>query len=174
MIRKRSSFWTVIFSFLPGGGHMFMGFMKLGLSLMTLFFFTIFISSWLDLGALVYLIPIIWFYAFFDCVNKRFSSDQDFARFEDHFLFSKEDFQIGKYNLNGKFSLIGGIVLLLLGLYIIWRNFFAHIINLIAPEFFSRLMMLLGTLPQLIIGAAIIALGVWLIIGKKKENDKNA
>ena len=38
MIRKKSKGWTFICSLLPGAGEMYMGFMKQGAVLMTLFF----------------------------------------------------------------------------------------------------------------------------------------
>ena len=47
---KRSKFWTVVFSFLPGAGHMFMGFMKQGTSIMVAFFGLYLVSSWLGIG----------------------------------------------------------------------------------------------------------------------------
>ena len=50
MIRKKGSFLTFCFSMLPGAGEMYLGFMKRGASLMTLFFFIIFSSTWLQLG----------------------------------------------------------------------------------------------------------------------------
>ena len=34
---RKNSFFTFLFSFVPGAGEMYMGFMKQGLSLMTLF-----------------------------------------------------------------------------------------------------------------------------------------
>ena len=37
MTKKKSGFWTFMFSWLPGAGEMYMGFMRMGLSLMGLF-----------------------------------------------------------------------------------------------------------------------------------------
>ena len=45
MKKEKSKFLTFCFSLLPGAGHMYMGFMKMGLSLMAAFFFLIFLSS---------------------------------------------------------------------------------------------------------------------------------
>ena len=65
MTNRKNRFLTVIFACLPGAGHMFMGLMKIGVSLMASFFVVIFLSSWLDFGPLMYLVPIIWFYSFY-------------------------------------------------------------------------------------------------------------
>ena len=37
MRHKKNRFWTFLFSLFPGAGEMYMGFMKQGVSLMTLF-----------------------------------------------------------------------------------------------------------------------------------------
>ncbi len=39
MINKKSKFLTFVFSMLPGAGHMYMGFMNMGVSFMSAFFF---------------------------------------------------------------------------------------------------------------------------------------
>lgn len=174
MRKKRSSFWTLVFSLLPGAGHMYMGFMKLGLSTMALFFFTIFVSSWLNIGPLVFILPVLWFYSFFDCINKCFSSDEDFARFEDHYLFSMDKLANANNLLSHKGRLIAGVVILLLGIYILWRNFL-HLFEMLLPaQVYQYIINMTTSIPQFIVGVGIIAIGVWLIIGKKKENDKNA
>jgi hypothetical protein len=174
MRKKRSSFWTLVFSLLPGAGHMFMGFMKLGLSTMALFFFIIFVSSWLNIGPLVFILPVLWFYSFFDCINKRYASDEEFARFEDHYLFSIDKLTNTNNLLSKKSRLIAGVVILLFGIYIIWHNFMNLFSRLMPDQLYRYLTNISVSIPQLIVGVCIIAIGVWLIIGKKKENDKNA
>lgn len=59
MIKRKSRFLTFVFSMLPGAGHMYMGFMKIGVSFMSVFFFLIFLSSWLNIGPLLYIAPLI-------------------------------------------------------------------------------------------------------------------
>ncbi len=47
MRKKTNKFLVFMFSLLPGAGHMFMGFMKTGVSLMSAFLFVIFLTAWL-------------------------------------------------------------------------------------------------------------------------------
>ena len=47
---KKSSFWTFVFSLFPGAGHMYLGLMKKGASLMLLFCLTIALSGFLNLS----------------------------------------------------------------------------------------------------------------------------
>ena len=61
MTNRKSKFLTVIFSCIPGAGQMFMGFMKLGVSLMGLFFLIFVAANLTGLGFLLYLAPVLWF-----------------------------------------------------------------------------------------------------------------
>lgn len=175
MRKKRSKFLTVVFSFLPGAGHMFMGFMKLGVSMMGLFFLVIFLSTWLSLGALIYLLPVLWFYSFFDSINKRYSTDEEFEAFEDHYLLSMDKI-IG---LNGTMKknarILLGILLILIGGYSLWTGILNNIINRLIPgPAYNALIQVMDSIPQFVLGIVIVAAGIWLIMGKKKEMDNNA
>lgn len=60
---------TMALSIIPGAGHMYLGCEKKGLLLMGIFFFTIFFMGWLGLSLLLFLLPLIWFYSFFDAFH---------------------------------------------------------------------------------------------------------
>ena len=49
MTNKKSSLWRFFFSLIPGAGEMYMGFLKMGVSLMTLFIAIIFIEEFYSL-----------------------------------------------------------------------------------------------------------------------------
>ena len=63
--KKKNRFLTFCFSCLPGAAEMYMGFMKMGVSLMLLFFLVCILSAWLNQGALVAIAVVVWFYSFF-------------------------------------------------------------------------------------------------------------
>ena len=65
MTKKRNGFLRFCCSLLPGAGEMYMGFMKMGLSLMSMFFGIIVAASIFELGPLAVLAVIAWFYSFF-------------------------------------------------------------------------------------------------------------
>ena len=50
--QKKSKFLTFCFSMMPGAAQMYMGFMKMGTSLMFLFFLIIILAMWLNQGAI--------------------------------------------------------------------------------------------------------------------------
>lgn len=121
MIKKRSRFLTVMFAMVPGAGHMWNGFMKRGLSLTVPFFGLWFLADWLNVSGFNILMAVVWFYSFFDCINLRFQDDQDFYAMRDDYLFSMGDvmhFTMG----NRRNKLITGIVMIVMGLWILWQN----------------------------------------------------
>ncbi|HEX3028128.1 MAG TPA: hypothetical protein VHT34_02225 [Clostridia bacterium] len=174
MKKKRSGFFTFIFSLLPGAGHMFMGFMKIGASMMSAFFLLIFISSWLEIGELMFVLPVLWFYSFFDCINKRYSTDEEFALIEDRYLFSFDKLVASENSFFGKKRLFAGLILLLLGIYLLWNNFMYILQDHISSDLYNTIRDYSHLVPQIILGGLIIMLGIRLILGKKKECDENA
>jgi hypothetical protein len=173
MIRKKSSFLTFCFSLLPGAGQMYMGFMRRGVSLMSFFFFLIFISTWLNLGPLMFIMPIIWFYAFFDTHNLRAMPDDEFYAMEDDYIFIPEFTKEKVRILQSKYRSVLAVALIVIGVSVLWNNLF-DVFNGFMPFFITNHLRNLGYyFPQLFIGAAIIALGVYLIRGKKKDLDSD-
>ncbi len=171
MTRKKSSFLTFCFSLLPGAGQMYMGFMRRGSSLMAYFFLTIFLSTWLGLGPLMFFMPIIWFYAFFDTHNLRAMPDDEFYALEDNFIllpdYAKEKAQL----IQSKYRNLLAIALIVIGSTILWNNFMS-IIRRIVPGIVYDILSSFGRLvPQLFVACAIIAFGIYLIRGKKQDLD---
>lgn len=168
---RKDKFLTTFFSFLPGAGHMYMGFMKMGLSLMSAFFFIVFLSTWLNIGPLLYVVPLIWFYSFFDCINKQSLPEEEFLRLEDNYMFSLDEFFHWDENLFKKRRLFFGILLLLMGIYLIWNNIMYIIGPYIDRRIYDIISSFRGIIPQVIVSIAIIVVGIKLIVGKKKEGD---
>ncbi len=100
---------TCLLSVIPGAGHMFLGYQRLGLELMTLFFFCFFFIDWLRVGLFMFIIPVIWFYSLFDALHRASNGDELTAD-EDASMFDA----IGRYGvgLNGSKLLGGGLIVL--------------------------------------------------------------
>lgn len=172
MIKKKNRFFTFIFSFLPGAGHMYMGFMNRGVSLMSCFFLIIFASVWLNMGPLMFIVLIVWFYSFFDTHNIRSMPDDEFYELEDKYIVFPEFLKDSSYReLQKKYRNIIAVILIILGFTVLWNNFF-DIFSYMLPDEFRNLLYSFGhNLPQLVIGVAIILFGIHLIRGKKQELD---
>lgn len=60
---------TLALSIIPGAGHMYLGYQSKGLAIMGAFFFSIFFMGWLGISLLLFTLPLIWFYSFFDAMH---------------------------------------------------------------------------------------------------------
>ncbi len=60
---------TLALSIIPGAGHMYLGQQKKGLLIMGTFFFTVFFMGWLNLSLFLFVLPLVWFYGFFDAFH---------------------------------------------------------------------------------------------------------
>jgi len=171
MIKNKSKFLTFCFSLLPGAGHMYMGFMKMGLSFMAAFFFIIFLSSFLNIAQLLFLLPLLWFFAFFDCMNKCYAPDEEFLNLKDNYLFSIDELVKMDKGVFKEHKLLVGIVLLILGFYLVFNNIIDSFSQYISPQVYNAIEDVTRVAPKVVIGIVIIVVGIKLIIGKKRECD---
>ncbi len=85
---KKNAFLTFIFSLVPGAGQMYIGYMKRGVSIMTLFALAIMFGTNYVYDFIV-VAPIIWAYSFFDTWNLRNNLSEQTKHIQDNFIFSK-------------------------------------------------------------------------------------
>ncbi|KAA0944386.1 hypothetical protein FQ087_19195 [Sporosarcina sp. ANT_H38] len=121
--RKSKTLATVL-SIFPGAGHMYLGLQKRGLQLMAAFLLGIYILDILRLSLFLFLIPIIWFYSFFDALQKVSMHGEE----------ELEDTPVISYFVNHQKWI--GIGLLALGLYYLVINV---IIPVLAPTLKTNL-----------------------------------
>lgn len=116
---KKSKTLATVLSIFPGAGHMYLGLQKRGLQLMAAFLFGIYILDTLRLSLFMFLIPIIWFYSFFDALQKVSKhGDEDI-----------DDVPVISYFVNHQRWI--GIGLLALGLYYMFDSI---VIPAVAPS----------------------------------------
>jgi hypothetical protein len=113
---KKSKSIATFLSIFPGAGHLYLGLQKRGIQLMAAFLFSIYILDILRLGIFLFLIPIIWFYSFFDAMQKV-------SRYGEEEI---EDVPIISYLINHQKWV--GIGLVVLGVYYL-------IMNVVIPVF---------------------------------------
>lgn len=114
---KKSKPLAILLSIFPGAGHMYLGLQRRGIQLMAAFLFSIYILDVLRLSAFLFLIPLIWFYSFFDALQKVSKQDEE----------ELEDVPVISYFINHQKWV--GIILVTLGLYYIVDNIFIPIIG---------------------------------------------
>lgn len=145
---KNNKFLTFIFSCIPGAGHMYLGFQKKGLQIMLLFFSLLFLGDFLRTNIFFVLIPVIWFYSFFD-VRKAFNKSETF---EDEIrCFSLINFDlkyIGYFLIfAGIIGLMNGALFPIMSVYLDWHT--------------------IETIKDVLMSLILIIIGIKLICGKK-------
>lgn len=172
MTRKKSGFLTFLFSFLPGAGEMYMGFMKQGVTLMGAFFLLIFLASWLNIGALLFVLPVLWCYGFFHVHNLRCMPDDEFYAVEDDYLFHLDQIlPVGKHMQKHNRNVLAAI-LIVIGVAILWDNLGDFLRWFLPSHWLSWYWGVTRRVPTLIVSVALILGGVWLIRGKKRQLDE--
>lgn len=167
--KKKSGFLTFCFSFLPGAGEMYLGFMKMGISLMGLFFVSLALAIILNMPTILFIMVVEWFYSFFHVHNLAGLTDEEFLDTKDEFLFNLDTF----FNLDEKsvekYRKMIAIILIILGVLLLWNGikdaFFVYLPDMVW-RFVSRME---RTLPEIFVGIAIIVGGFHMIKGRKEE-----
>ena len=176
MQRKKSKFWLFVFSFMPGAGQMYMGFMKMGIGLMFIFITMIAVISYFNLGFLTAFPFVIYFYSFFHAHNLGSMDDLAFNAVEDSYLFGLDslgDMEYLKEKLTGKNKKIVAAALVVIGVMMLWHAVFDLLFDIFGWDaqylrvvyFFMR-----DDLPRFLVGIIIIWIGVVMIRGKKVDS----
>jgi len=175
MKRKRNKFFTLIFSMMFGAGQMYMGFMKIGVSLMTAATAIIFCGIWFESGVIMFALPVLWFYSFFDSINMMSMPDENFQGIEDHYLIIWNTNNRQIKNLLTKFNAVLAVVLILVGVSMIGNTILNTLINRIS---YGQSLQLYKTFRYLnlnvfrsLFALVIIVVGIKMIIGKKTQLD---
>ena len=175
MSRRKSRFWTFICSLIPGAGEMYLGFLREGVSIMTLCAVLLACDSWLGLYPAAYGLPILWFYSFFDTHNKAGLPDEEFYALEDGYLFHLDQIFTSKW-LEGRRRDIAAWAMILLGLSIFWGPAVRWLVSMVdawmSPGFAAAFAGFLYQIPRFIVAGVLIVGGILLIQGKKKELEK--
>ena len=173
MTSKKRGFWLFIFSLIPGAGEMYLGFFKQGISIMTILFTLIAGASWLNLGAIMFVVPVLWFYSFFHVHNLASLSDEEFYSIQDDYLLSFDDERMKGLMSGDKGRKVIAFVLILIGVSAVWNILCDYLESILQMFGFdtSYLYSIFYKVPRLAFAVLIIWLGIYLIKGKKKELD---
>ena len=63
---KKNGILTLLFALIPGAGEMYQGYMKRGLSLITMFCLSVALGAWMGIEIFYIGAPILYMYSFFD------------------------------------------------------------------------------------------------------------
>ncbi len=175
MQRKKSRFWLFMWSLIPGAGDMYLGFMKMGISLMLGFMALIVVTGITNIGALAVFPVAMWFYSFFHANNLAGLDEHTFMAVEDRFLFGLDEWntieKLGSH-MTGKRKTVVAAVFILIGVITLWQAVFNLLCDIFGWDNFvlSQIYYFMrDDLPRFVVGIAIIWAGLLMIRGKKAE-----
>lgn len=170
--KKKSGFITFCCSLFPGAGEMYLGFMKMGVSLMSLFIFLMILGNMLNIDSLLSIGIIVWFYSFFHVHNLAGLTENEYMNTKDEFLFNFDKIlDADKKNIE-KYRKVIAIILILFGTLLLWQGIKAAFLPLL-PDFILRVISRMeNTVPQILAGIGIIIGGFYMIKGKKEDMEE--
>ena len=170
-MKRKQGLLFFISSCIPGCGQMHQGYMKRGMSLLTVFCGIFAIAAFLNIGALTALMVPVWLYAFFDSYNLRTQLDGGTAP-ADAFLLGLDQADGERMALlcRKRHSLVGwGLVAL--GTWVFYATVVDWVMDFLCQFFEAAWWLrdiLVNGVPRLAVTVGIIALGVWFIRGPKR------
>ena len=176
---KKNGILTLLFACIPGAGQMYQGYMKRGLSLITLFFLCIMAGMLLE--PLVLTALIVWMYSFFDTFNLRAQFIAGTAPADDYLVhFNTKDTRLTLF-FRDSHKLVGW-GLIALGAMVAYQNIIMRVLGDVMwrwgqnNPFFRAVYLMLDELPEVVVCVALIVCGVWLVRGPKgkKVHSKKA
>lgn len=174
-MRQKHGLLLFLTSCVPGCGEMYQGYMKRGMSILTVFCGIFALAVFLEIGALAVLMLPVWLFSFFDSYNLRAQAEADAAP-PDGYLFGLSDVDSRQMSalLQKRHSLVGwGLVAV--GVYIFYSTVADWVVNFFY-QFFDAWWLdrvLSYDVPRLAVTVGIIALGVWFIRGPKREKSED-
>lgn len=167
MKKQRSKFWNFCLACMPGAGQMYLGFFKQGISLMSIFMGCCAIISLIGVDAIAFALPVIWFYAFFDALNKNSLSADEFSKLEDDWLIIKDTDEL-KFNVK-KVRIIAAVILILIGINSLYNGVISFCYQLGIDLDNTVFGLIRYALPKLVFSVLIIGVGIYLIKGKRES-----
>ncbi len=170
--KKKSKFLTYILAFMPGAAEMYMGFIKMGASLMTVFCLSFYcMAVGMDYVGIASM--VIWFISFFHAINLYGTEDSRFAQIEDDWIWNEFFDGIGVKVSEEKKRKIVAIILIVAGVAALWDVVITAIEKLIPADiwdtYYNMVRDIIYDVPQFMIACIIIFIGVRMIKGKKEE-----
>lgn len=173
---EKNRLFTFLFAFMPGAGQMYLGMMKKGIILMSSFLVFFAIASYFGFYFTICILPVIWFYAFFDTMNMRhlgyetrIQMDEDFFESTIRFLDNLSDGNA--YNLLNKRHVVLGVICVIIGSYTLIERVLFRVINS-AFDLPYWINSLFYSIPTIVVAFFIIGFGLYLVKGDKKETKR--
>ena len=169
---RKSRLFSLLCACWPGAGEMYLGLMNRGVAIMLLFWGVVVIGA-TGFPPPMFILPVLWFYSFFDTLTLRNLDYYALTELQERDEYFFEDMMGGKYSLREvveKYRLLIGLGLILAGGYTLYEKVvrFLWRSDILPGWLYS----LLDNLPNMLLSFGIIALGIWLVRGKRMPADE--
>lgn len=164
-MKKKNGFLTLVFACFPGAGQMYQGYMKRGLSLVSMFALTIWLATLVE--TLLIFACIVEMYSFFDALNLRAQLMEGTAPADEYLVHLGTDARLLTLFQSG--HKLTGWALVAAGCYALYYNFLRSVIQELYRFELYWLANLLEKLPTMAMCVALILVGLWLVRGPKAE-----
>lgn len=179
-MNKKNKILFFLFSLIPGAAHMYIGLVKRGLVIMLALVAGAGLAMIADTPAFLLVLPVLWFYSFFDAWNKYHLPEEKLTKVQDDFLFFlnampenvRSDPRFKKV-ASANVLKVGGIVAIIAGAYLIWDQIIVRVlIRLLSDTGAEILSQISYKLPQVAVAVILIFVGIKLISHKKRELER--
>lgn len=157
---KKSRGAAMILSVLPGAGHLYIGLQQRGLQLMGLFLFGVFIMDQLRLTLFLFLLPMLWCYAFFDVMVQLRKLDETGMK-DEPIMLSITPYQRWI-----------GAGLLVIGIYYLVDRIARSVIEQYFSQWWAQYNEIKYMLPTVFVAFILILLGIKLLFGTSSPGSK--
>ena len=167
----RSRFLTFLFGLIPGAGQMYLGLMQKGSCIMLLFWGAIALAEFLSFSLIGFLLPVIWFYSFFDTLFLSRVTDEERALDQEDFMDKVKQFlnQDWKTFFN-KYRVLIGVFIIILGIHTVSTNFLLPILHRFGGQY-SRFYSFFYDIPELFFGILLLIGGIYVLSYFKTKQD---
>lgn len=177
-LKPKNKFFTFCWAFIPGAGQMYHGLMKKGLSIMTLFCAIIAVSVIVYMPAILFVLPIIWFYSFFDTLGRMNTPMSELALIEDKGFEAEINVKWGdgeNKKIGGfleKRHIFFGVCVIAVGMFLFLREMWVSFAGYINDQIYYMVRNAIDRIPAFLVPLICIAVGWRLIAGKKQDGEE--
>lgn len=179
-MNKKNKILFFLFSLIPGAAHMYIGLVKRGLVIMLALVAGAGLAMMADTPAFLLVLPVLWFYSFFDAWNKYHLPEEKLTKVQDDFLFFlnampenvRSDPRFKKV-ASANVLKVGGIVAIIAGAYLIWDQIIVRVLIRLRSDTGAEILSQISyKLPQVAVAVILIVVGIKLISHKKRELER--
>ena len=169
---KKNGILTLLCALIPGAGQMYQGYMKRGLSLITMFCLSVALGAMTQIGVLYIGMPIIYMYSFFDTFNLRAQLGLGTAPEDDYLVHIDPKDRRLMQLLADSHKLLGWL-LIAFGAMVAYQNILMSTLGDLLwrwgkeSPFLRALYLVMDQLPSVVVCVALIVCGIWLVRGPK-------